>query len=222
GQGDKDHKPGDPIAKDNTGKKGKGKAGQEQGEDLYEEEISISEIIDMMLEDMNLPWLEKKDSVTEVETENVKWSDISEVGPLSNVDKKRTILENMKRNAKKGKAEIKKVTPGDTVGYNRAGKVNTDTTIATVRIGYADGYPRNQGNGKGAMLVKGHFAPVMGAVCMDMTMLNITGIDAKEGDEVIVFGADLPVTDLAEKAGTIPYEILTGISQRVNRMYYEE
>ena len=57
---------------------------------------------------------------------------------------------------------------------------------------------------------------------MDMTMLNITGIDAKEGDEVIVFGADLPVTDLAEKAGTIPYEILTGISQRVNRMYYEE
>ena len=119
-------------------------------------------------------------------------------------------------------AQIKKVTAGDTVGYNRAGKVNTDTTIATVRIGYADGYPRNQGNGKGAMLVKGHFAPVMGAVCMDMTMLNITGIDAKEGDEVIVFGADLPVTDLAEKAGTIPYEILTGISQRVNRMYYEE
>lgn len=119
-------------------------------------------------------------------------------------------------------AQIKKIKAGDTVGYNRTGKVHSDTTIATVRIGYADGYPRNQSNGKGAMLVNGHFAPVLGAVCMDMTILNITGINAKEGDEVIVFGKDLPVTELAEKADTIPYEILTGISQRVNRMYFEE
>ena len=89
-----------------------------------------------------------------------------------------------------------------------------ETTIATVRVGYADGYPRSLCNGKGKMLVNGKLAPVMGNVCMDMTMLDITGIAAKEGDEVIVFGEDLPVTEIAKWAETIPYEILTGISQR--------
>ena len=115
GQGDKDHKPGDAIAHDGTGKKGQGsgQAGDQDGEELYEEEITIAEVIDMMMEDMNLPWLEQKDSVVEVETENVKFTDISDVGPLANVDKKKTVYENMKRNAKMGKPRIHKINPDD-------------------------------------------------------------------------------------------------------------
>lgn len=119
-------------------------------------------------------------------------------------------------------SQIKKIKTGDTVGYGRKGQVNRDSTIATVRIGYADGYSRIFGNGNGKMLVNGKLAPVIGNVCMDMTMLDISDIKANEGDEVIVFGEQLSVKDIATWANTIPYEILTGISQRVKRVYYEE
>ena len=101
--------------------------------------------------------------------------------------------------------------------------MNEESLIATVRIGYADGYPRALGNGKGKMMVNGMLAPVVGTVCMDMTMINISNIpDVQEGDEVIVFGKDLPVKKLAEWANTISYEIMTGISERVQRVYFEE
>jgi uncharacterized protein len=115
GQGDNKHKPGDAIAHDGTGKKGKGKgqAGDQEGELLYEEEITLAEIIDMMLEDLGLPWLEQKDSAVEVETENVKFTDISESGPLSNVDKRKTVYQNIKRNAKMGNPAIYKIHPED-------------------------------------------------------------------------------------------------------------
>jgi len=117
GQGDYSHRPGDPIAHDGTGQKGqgsgKGQGGDQGGEEIYEEEIELSEIIQMMLEDLGLPWLEFKDSAVEVETENLKFTDIAEVGPLSNVDKKRTILENLKRNAKTGKPVVKGIRPED-------------------------------------------------------------------------------------------------------------
>ncbi len=120
-------------------------------------------------------------------------------------------------------AQIKQLQPGDTVGYNRRGIISKPSTIATVRIGYADGYPRNLSNGKGYMLINGQKAPVIGTICMDMTMLDITDIsDVKEGDEVIVFGMELSVTLLSQWSQTIPYEIMTGISQRVKRVYYEE
>lgn len=120
-------------------------------------------------------------------------------------------------------AQLKTLEPGTTVGYNRSGIVNRPSKIATVRIGYADGYPRLLSNGKGRMLVNGQFAPVIGNVCMDMTMLDVTDIpDVKEGDEVLVFGKELSIRELAAAAGTIPYEIMTGISQRVKRVYYEE
>ncbi len=119
-------------------------------------------------------------------------------------------------------AQIKNVKKGETVGYGRRGVLNHDAVIATIRIGYADGYPRSFGNGNGKMLVNGKMASVIGNVCMDMTMLDITGIDAAEGDEVIVFGERLPVAQIAVWANTIPYEILTNISQRVKRVYYEE
>jgi len=119
-------------------------------------------------------------------------------------------------------AQVREIKAGESVGYNRAGIVQRDAVIATVRIGYADGYPRVLGNGVGKMLLKGELVPVIGNICMDMTMLDITGIDAKEGDEVIVFGSNLPVSTVSKWAGTIAYEILAGISQRVKRVYYEE
>jgi Alr-MurF fusion protein len=120
-------------------------------------------------------------------------------------------------------AQIKQLLPGDTVGYNRRGKITRPSVIAVTRIGYADGYPRNLSNGIGSMLVKGQPAPVIGTVCMDMTMLDITDIpNVQEGDEVIVFGRGISVNELAIKSNTIPYEILTGINQRVKRVYYEE
>jgi alanine racemase len=120
-------------------------------------------------------------------------------------------------------AQIRKVNAGDTVGYNRKGQVFRDSLIATVRIGYADGFGRELGNGKGNMYVNGRLAPVIGHVCMDMTMIDITDVpDVKEGDEVEIFGKHLTVQDMADAAGTIAYEIMTGISQRVKRVYTEE
>ena len=98
-----------------------------------------------------------------------------------------------------------------------------DALIATIRVGYADGYPRRLGNGAGKVLIKGQEARVIGTVCMDMFMVDVSGIPGvKEGDEVIIFGPELPVESLAAAAGTIPYEIMTGISQRVRRVYYQE
>ena len=120
-------------------------------------------------------------------------------------------------------AQIKHLQPGDTVGYNRAGKITKPSIIATVRIGYADGYPRSLSNGKGYMLVNGKPALTIGKVCMDMTMLDVTEIaNVKEGDEVLVFGKELSMHQIAKWAATIPYEIMTGISARVKRMYFEE
>jgi alanine racemase len=120
-------------------------------------------------------------------------------------------------------AQLRKVTAGDTVGYGRKGTVHRDSLIATVRIGYADGFGRELGNGKGSMYLKGNLAPVIGNVCMDMTMIDVTDIaGVKEGDEVEVFGKNLPVQQVAHAAGTIAYEIMTGISQRVKRVYMEE
>lgn len=119
-------------------------------------------------------------------------------------------------------SQIKQIHAGESVGYSRKAIVDHPVKIATVRVGYADGYPRTLSNGNGYMLVNNRRAPVIGNVCMDMTMLDITGIDAEEGDSVIVFGEGLPVSELAVRANTIAYEILTGISQRVKRIYFED
>lgn len=119
-------------------------------------------------------------------------------------------------------SQIKKIKAGEVVGYGRQ-VVKKDMTIATVGIGYADGFKRILGNGTGKMRIGGKFAPTIGNVCMDMTMLDITGIpNVEEGDEVVVFGDTLPVQDVAKWARTIPYEIFTGISPRVRRIYFEE
>ncbi|MCB0776744.1 MAG: alanine racemase [Chitinophagaceae bacterium] len=120
-------------------------------------------------------------------------------------------------------AQIKNIKKGESVSYNRRTIMEKDSVIATIRIGYADGYPRRLGNAKGFVVIKGKLVPVAGTVCMDMLMADITGIEnVNEGDEVIIFGDQLPVTELADWAGTIPYEIMTGISQRVKRVYFQE
>jgi Alr-MurF fusion protein len=120
-------------------------------------------------------------------------------------------------------SQIKKVSAGESVGYGRNGRLKRDSIIATVRIGYADGYPRSLGNGNGKMLLRGKLAHVVGNVCMDMTMIDITDHEViQEGDEVTVFGEMLPLSTLASWANTIPYELMTGISHRVQRVYFEE
>lgn len=120
-------------------------------------------------------------------------------------------------------AQIKDLAESETVGYGRRGKLSRPSRIATVRIGYADGYPRVLGNGVGKLLIKGQLVPTIGSICMDMTMIDVTDVPGvKEGDRVVVFGDGLPVSAVASWAGTIPYEILTGISQRVKRIYYQE
>lgn len=119
-------------------------------------------------------------------------------------------------------SQIKKIKKGETVGYGRSGVANADMKIAIVPIGYADGYLRGFGNGKGQMLVNKKRTPTFGNICMDMTMLDISKTDAKIGDEVIIFGEVPTVKELANQIGTIPYEIMTNISQRVKRVFHTE
>jgi len=119
-------------------------------------------------------------------------------------------------------SQIKNIPANETIGYSRKGIAKRDMQIATVPIGYADGLSRKLSNGKGKMMVKGQAAPIVGNVCMDMCMIDITDIKANENDEVIVFGDALPITAVANDVGTIAYEVLTNVSRRVKRVYYQE
>ncbi len=119
-------------------------------------------------------------------------------------------------------SQIKTIPANDTVGYNCAFVASESTTIGIIPIGYADGFDRRLSNGVGEVMVNGKIVPIVGSVCMDMCMIDLTGIEAHEGDEVLIFGEKLLITKMAEKIGTIPYEILTGISNRVKRVYYQE
>ena len=119
-------------------------------------------------------------------------------------------------------SQIKEVPMGHTAGYSRAFKPESDTRIAVVPVGYADGLDRRLGNGQGRMIVNGVFVPVVGNICMDMCMLDIGSISAREGDEVIVFGEDNSISDIAAALSTIPYEIFTNISTRVKRIFVQE
>ena len=119
-------------------------------------------------------------------------------------------------------SQIKTVRAGESVGYSRRGVLDHDARIATLAIGYADGYDRRLGNGVGEVWVNGTRCPTVGNICMDMTMIDVTAALASEGDEVMIFGPDLPITELAQRIGTIPYEILTGVSERVKRVFFKE
>ena len=118
--------------------------------------------------------------------------------------------------------QIKDVPQEETVGYGRKGVLARDSRIAAIPIGYADGLNRHLGNGRGYCLVNGQKAPYVGNICMDVCMIDITGIDCKEGDRVEIFGDHLPVTVLSDTLGTIPYEVLTNVSTRVKRIYYQD
>jgi alanine racemase len=118
--------------------------------------------------------------------------------------------------------QIHELKPGDTIGYGRTEKVMHEMRSATLPIGYADGLNRKNGNRNGCVVINGHRAPIVGNVCMDMCMVDVTGIPCKEGDDVVVFGEELPITEFAAHSDTIPYEVLTGISGRVKRVYFQE
>lgn len=134
-----------------------------------------------------------------------------EQGQLENVSTLKTSI-----------SQIKNIPSNETIGYSRKGIATRDIQIATVPIGYADGLSRKLSEGKGKMIVNGKPAPIIGNVCMDMCMIDITDINANENDEVIVFGEAYPIAEVAKDVGTIPYEILTNVSRRVKRVYYQE
>lgn len=119
-------------------------------------------------------------------------------------------------------SQIRTVPAGDSVGYGRRFMAQQPTRVATIPIGYADGISRGWGNGKGYVTIKNQKATILGSVCMDMLMVDVTDIDCKEGDSVIIFGESPTVTEIAHQLNTIPYEILTSISQRVKRVFYRE
>ena len=119
--------------------------------------------------------------------------------------------------------QVKTLKPSDgTIGYGRRGKIAADgTVIATIPVGYADGVDRHLSSGKGRFVVNGHSVPTIGNICMDMCMLDVTGTDAKVGDTVTIFGENPTISDLAEILGTIPYEILTSVPRRIERIIVE-
>ena len=119
-------------------------------------------------------------------------------------------------------SQIKNLKAGETVGYGRQGKAEKNTTIATIAIGYADGFGRKMGNGVGKVLIRNKLCQVIGNVCMDMTMVDISGIDANIGDEVTIMGVEPNIYQISDWLGTIPYEVLTQIGERVKRVFYTE
>lgn len=117
---------------------------------------------------------------------------------------------------------VKTVKAGETIGYGRHTRLTEDRTIAVIPIGYADGFDRRFSNYGGEVWVRGKRCPVVGNVCMDQAMIDVTGADARPGDIAEVFGEHMPLQELADKLGTITYEILTSVSRRVQRLYYYE
>lgn len=119
-------------------------------------------------------------------------------------------------------SQIKTVEPGESVGYNRNGKINSRTVLATIPIGYADGFARSLGNGNHGVFIHGVFCKVIGNVCMDMCMVDVTHLACQEGDEVVIFESHDQIQQMASAMNTIPYEVLTNVSGRVKRVYIQE
>jgi alanine racemase len=119
-------------------------------------------------------------------------------------------------------SQIRHIPQGTTVSYGRRGVAETDLTIATLAIGYSDGFDRRLSNGIGEVIIQNTRCKVIGSVCMDMTMVDITGLNAKVGDDVIVFNDVITIEEIAQKLGTIPYEILTSVNERVKRVFFSD
>ena len=118
--------------------------------------------------------------------------------------------------------QLRKVPKEETVGYSRKGKLTRDSIIAAIPIGYADGLNRRLGNRHCYCLVNGQKAEYVGNICMDVALIDVTDIPCQEGDSVEIFGKNLPVTVLSDVLETIPYEVLTSVSNRVKRVYYQD
>ncbi len=140
---------------------------------------------------------------------------------ISNSAQEQKLLENV-GTLKSIISQLRTIPAGDSVGYGRRFIAATPTKVATIPIGYADGISRHWGNGVGFVMINGKKAPIIGSICMDMLMVDATEIKCKEGDSVVIFGPNPTVGYMADKLGTIPYEILTSISQRVKRVFYRE
>jgi alanine racemase len=119
-------------------------------------------------------------------------------------------------------SQIKDIPCGDSVGYNRRWIAQRDSRIAIIPIGYADGLSRHLGYEHGRVRIADRDVPIIGSICMDMCFVDITGLDCQEGDEVVLFGPEGMLTEMADAAGTIPYEILTSVSPRVKRVYVSQ
>lgn len=140
---------------------------------------------------------------------------------ISNDEEEQKFLENV-GTLKSVISQIRTIEAGESVGYGRRFMADKTTKIATIPIGYADGIRRSWGNEVGYVVINGKEAKIVGSVCMDMLMVNVTEIDCKEGQSVVIFGENPTVTLMAKALNTIPYEILTGISQRVKRVFFRE
>lgn len=138
-------------------------------------------------------------------------NDVEEQKKLENVGTLKSVI-----------SQIRSIAAGESVGYGRRFIADKPTKIATIPIGYADGISRGWGNGSGYVIINKSKASIVGSICMDMLMVDVTAIECAEGDQVIIFGESPTVTYMAQKLNTIPYEILTSISQRVKRVFYRE
>ncbi len=119
-------------------------------------------------------------------------------------------------------SQVKQVNPGESIGYGRSEVHSSSIQLAVLPVGYADGLPRLLSNGRGSVWVNGRRCAIVGRVCMDMTMVDVSGLNVKEGDEVEIFGKNIDIHEMAGWCGTISYEILTGISHRVKRIYIKQ
>jgi alanine racemase len=118
--------------------------------------------------------------------------------------------------------QVRTVAAGEPVSYGCTGATEYEREIAVIPVGYADGLRRELGNGRGSLFIRGRRVPITGSICMDMCMVDVTGLNVKPGDEAEVFGNNIPVEEIAQKCNTIPYEILTSIPVRVKRVYVNE
>lgn len=119
-------------------------------------------------------------------------------------------------------SQIRRIRKGESISYSRSGRATSDMTIAILPIGYGDGYLRTFGNGHGEVSIGGRLVPTIGNICMDMTIVDVTDLDVTEGQEAIIFGESPTIEELAVVANTIPYEILTNVSERVSRIYLNQ
>jgi alanine racemase len=119
-------------------------------------------------------------------------------------------------------SQVKNIKAGEPVGYGCADVSESDRTIAILPVGYADGLSRRLGNRRGSLFIKGRKVPIIGNICMDMCMTDVTGLDARAGDEAEIFGNNISIDEIAFQCGTIPYEILTSVPMRVKRIFFRE